>query len=154
MSAEYAEGGFTPDGPKKKVVGVVHAGEWVASQKLVKSPVVKPLLQALDVAQRGNVIGTLPSVQQVRGYGLEVRDGQRDELRGTRDEMAADAAVKGLEGYKVMSERLSDVISRLEERLNEPFVTVNTVTGDKGIQKAQDDYEKLMRNKRPKTKKR
>ena len=53
-----------------------------------------------------------------------------------------------------MSERLSDVISRLEERLNEPFVTVNTVTGDKGIQKAQDDYEKLMRNKRPKTKKR
>ena len=26
MSAEYAEGGFTPDGPKKKVVGVVHAG--------------------------------------------------------------------------------------------------------------------------------
>ena len=74
MSAEYAEGGFTPDGPKKKVVGVVHAGEWVASQKLVKSPVVKPLLQALDVAQRGNVIGTLPSVQQVRGYGLEVRE--------------------------------------------------------------------------------
>ena len=156
MSAEYAEGGFTPDGPKKKVVGVVHAGEWVASQKLVKSPVVKPLLQALDVAQRGNVIGTLPSVQQVisatpKVIGLK---GYGDELRGTRDEMAADAAVKGLEGYKVMSERLSDVISRLEERLNEPFVTVNTVTGDKGIQKAQDDYEKLMRNKRPKTKKR
>ena len=156
MSAEYAEGGFTPNGPKKKVVGVVHAGEWVASQKLVKSPVVKPLLQALDVAQRGNVIGTLPSVQQVisatpKVIGLK---GYGDELRGTRDEMAADAAVKGLEGYKVMSERLSDVISRLEERLNEPFVTVNTVTGDKGIQKAQDDYEKLMRNKRPKTKKR
>ena len=157
MSAEYAEGGFTPDGPKKKVVGVVHAGEWVASQKLVKSPVVKPLLQALEVAQRRNVIGTLqlpeqqvisatPKVIGLKGYG--------DELRGTRDEMAADAAVKGLEGYRVMSERLSDVISRLEERLNEPFVTVNTVTGDKGIQKAQDDYEKLMRNKRPKTKKR
>ena len=157
MSAEYAEGGFTPDGPKKKVVGVVHAGEWVASQKLVKSPVVKPLLQALEVAQRRNMIGTLqlpaqqvisasPKVIGLKGYG--------DELRGTRDEMAADAAVKGLEGYRVMSERLVGVISRLEERLNEPFVTVNTVTGDKGIQKAQDDYEKLMRNKRPKTKKR
>ena len=53
MSAEYAEGGFTPDGPKKKVVGVVHAGEWIASQKLVKSPVARPLLEALEVAQRG-----------------------------------------------------------------------------------------------------
>ena len=75
MSAEYAEGGFTPDGPKKKVVGVVHAGEWVASQKLVKSPVARPLLEALEVAQKRNVIGTLQlPVQQVRGYGLEVRE--------------------------------------------------------------------------------
>lgn len=50
-------------------------GEWVASQNLVKSPVVKPLLQALDVAQKRNVIGTLQlPVQQVRGYGLEVRE--------------------------------------------------------------------------------
>ena len=161
MSAEYAEGGFTPDGPKKKVVGVVHAGEWVASQKLVKSPVVKPLLQALDVAQKANVIGTLPSVQQVisatpKVIGLK---GYGDELRGTRDENNDFGVVSGyglevIESNKVMSERLAGVISRLEERLNEPFVTVNTVTGDKGIQKAQDDYEKLMRNKRPKTKKR
>lgn len=152
MSAEYAEGGFTPDGPKKKVVGVVHAGEWVASQKLVKSPVVKPLLQALDVAQRGNVIGTLPSVQQVRGYGLEVRGGnQRDELRGTRDEMAADAAVKGLEGYKVMSERLSDVISRLEERLEEPSVAVVRVSGEHGLDKAERDYARMVNNARPKS---
>ena len=68
MSAEYSEGGFTPDGPKKKVVGVVHAGEWVASQKLVKSPVARPLLEALEVAQKRNVIGTLQlPVQQVRG---------------------------------------------------------------------------------------
>lgn len=160
MSAEYAEGGFTPDGPKKKVVGVVHAGEWVASQKLVKSPVARPLLEALEVAQKRNVIGTLQlPAQQVRGYGLEVREDKRDELRGMRDENNAFGVVSGyglevIESNKVMNERLAGVISRLEERLNEPFVTVNTVTGDKGIQKAQDDYEKLMRNKRPKTKKR
>lgn len=154
MSAEYAEGGFTPDGPKKKVVGVVHAGEWVASQKLVKSPVVKPLLQALDVAQRGNVIGTLqlpaqqvisasPKVIGLKGYG--------DELRGTRDEMAAETAVKGLEGYKVMSEKLSDVISRLEERLEEPSVAVVRVTGEHGLDKAERDYARMVNNARPKS---
>lgn len=156
MSAEYAEGGFTPDGPKKKVVGVVHAGEWVASQKLVKSPVARPLLEALEVAQRRNRIGVLPSVEsqsvmRLGGYGVN----QMDELRGTRDERAlSEERLSFIEENKVMSEKLAGVISRLEERLNEPFVTVNTVTGDKGIQKAQDDYEKLMRNKRPKTKKR
>lgn len=154
MSAEYAEGGFTPDGPKKKVVGVVHAGEWVASQKLVKSPVARPLLEALEVAQRRNVLGTLklpaqqvisasPKVIGLKGYG--------DELRGTRDEMAAEAAVKGLEGYKVMSERLSDVISRLEERLNEPSVAVVRVTGEHGLDKAERDYARMVNNARPKS---
>lgn len=71
MSAEYAEGGFTPDGPKKKVVGVVHAGEWVASQKLVKSPVARPLLEAIEVAQKRNVIGVLPTVESQSVMRLE-----------------------------------------------------------------------------------
>ena len=37
-------------------------------------------------------------------------------------------------------------------RLNEPFFTVNTVTGDFGIKQAQDDYQRLMNNKSPKNK--
>jgi len=36
-------------------------------------------------------------------------------------------------------------------RLHEPFVTVNTVTGDAGIKKAQDEYNQLMCNKTPKS---
>ena len=153
MSAEYAEGGFTPDGPKKKVVGVVHAGEWVASQKLVKSPVARPLLEALEVAQRRNRIGTLPSVQQVISASPKVigLKGYGDELRGTRDEMAAEAAVKGLEGYKVMSEKLAGVISRLEERLEEPSVAVVRVTGEHGLDKAERDYARMVNNARPKS---
>lgn len=34
--------------------------------------------------------------------------------------------------------------SLAKENLNEPFVTVNTVTGDLGIKQAQDDYQRLM----------
>lgn len=153
MSAEYAEGGFTPDGPKKKVVGVVHAGEWVASQKLVKSPVVKPLLQALDVAQRRNRIGVLPSVEsqsvmRLEGYGVN----KRDELRGTRDERAlSEERLSFIEENKVMSERLSDVISRLEERLEEPSVAVVRVTGEHGLTKAERDYARMVNNARPKS---
>lgn len=153
MSAEYAEGGFTPDGPKKKVVGVVHAGEWVASQKLVKSPVVKPLLQALDVAQRRNMIGVLPSVEsqsvmRLEGYGVN----KRDELRGTRDERAlSEERLSFIEENKVMSERLSDVISRLEERLEEPSVAVVRVTGEHGLTKAERDYARMVNNARPKS---
>jgi hypothetical protein len=47
---------------------------------------------------------------------------------------------------------LKDIITHLNERLDEPFVTVNTVTGDKGIKQAQDEYQRLMNNKSPKSK--
>ncbi len=47
---------------------------------------------------------------------------------------------------------LKEIIARLNERLDEPFVTVNTVTGDKGIKQAQDEYQRLMNNKSPKSK--
>lgn len=44
------------------------------------------------------------------------------------------------------------VMKKLNDRLNEPFVTVNTVTGGSGIKKSQDDYSKLMKNKTNKRK--
>ena len=47
---------------------------------------------------------------------------------------------------------LKEIIARLNERLDEPFVTVNTVTDDKGIKQAQDEYQRFMNNKSPKSK--
>lgn len=55
----YSAGGFTPAGRVDEPVGVVHAGEWVASQKLVRDPKTRPLLEALDYAQKHNAIGSL-----------------------------------------------------------------------------------------------
>ena len=48
--------------------------------------------------------------------------------------------------------KLRETIKQLKERLDEPFVTVNTVIGDYGIKQAQDDYQRLMNNKSPKSK--
>ena len=36
------------------------------------------------------------------------------------------------------------IIARLSERLDEPFFTEGTVTGDKGVNQAQDEYQRLM----------
>ena len=45
------------------------------------------------------------------------------------------------------SKDLRETIARLNERLDEPFVTAGTVTSDKGIKQAQDEYQRLMNNK-------
>ena len=47
-------------------------------------------------------------------------------------------------------QNVADVIGSLKKRLDEPFVTVNSVTGDLGIKQAQDEYARLMQNKSPK----
>lgn len=51
----------------------------------------------------------------------------------------------------IMMAQMGETLAKLNKRLNEPFVTINTVTGDYGMQHAQDEYARLMKNKSPKS---
>ena len=147
----YAQGGFTPQGRVNEEVGVVHAGEWVASQKLLASPVARPLINALDYAQRTNTIGSLRaddvSRTIVRTGAVASPSPQPVIIQAPMDNVASAALAQSA---AVLS-KYEKTMSQLSKRLNEPFVTVNTVTGDKGIKQAQDEYDRLMRNKSPKS---
>lgn len=141
----YAEGGFTPPGRKDEPVGVVHAGEWVASQKLVNNPQTRPLLEALDYAQRTNTIGSLTAADVSRSITAPMVLASQPQATPVVNVNVPPQAAP------VADERLYATLDRLDERLNEPFVTVNTVTGDHGIQRAQDEYHRLMKNRLPKS---
>lgn len=138
----YAKGGFTPDGPADKAVGIVHAGEWVASQKLVNNPATRPAIDALEFAQRNNRFGSLRAEDVSRTVTAPAviagaaADGSMERAIITM------AAV--MDGYNSTMERLG-------QRLDEPFVTVNTVSGDRGIKQAQDEYQRLQNNSLPKS---
>lgn len=147
----YAQGGFTPQGRVNEEVGVVHAGEWVASQKLLASPVARPLINALDYAQRTNTIGSLRADDVSRtivGTGAVASPSPQPVIIQAPTDNVASAALA--QSAAVLS-KYEETMSRLSQRLNEPFVTVNTVTGDTGIKQAQDEYDTLMRNKSPKS---
>ena len=150
-SQGYAKGGFTPKGSKFQEVGVVHAGEWVASQEMLANPVARPIINALDYAQRTNTIGSLRADDVSRTIApIAYSTPQQQQpiiVQQQSDGLAAAAIVqntKAIQGY-------ADTMKQLEKRLSEPFVTVNTVTGDTGIKQAQDEYSILMRNKTPKS---
>ena len=137
----YSQGGFTKKGRIDEPAGIVHAGEWVASQKLLSSPVARPMIEALDYAQRTNTIGSLRA---------------DDVSRSIRATDSLSRLAEGGNGSALMVAAIAhnaDVIASLNQRLNEPFVTVNTVTGDHGIKAAQDEYSRLMQNKSPKKRK-
>ena len=146
----YAQGGFTPQGRVNEEVGVVHAGEWVASQKLLASPVARPLINALDYAQRTNTIGSLRADDVSRAIAPNVVSTQQVQpvvVQAPTDNVASAALAQSA---AVLS-KYEETMSRLSQRLNEPFVTVNTVTGDMGIKQAQEEYDTLIRNKSPKS---
>lgn len=142
----YAEGGFTPPGGKYEEAGVVHKGEWVASQRLVNNPRTRPLLEALDYAQRTNTIGSITAADVSRTITAPAVIAAQPSAPTVVNNTTYNQA-------PASDERMVAVLDRLDSRLNEPFVTVNTVTGEHGIQHAQDEYDKLMRNKSPKSQK-
>ena len=144
----YAEGGFTRPGGKYEEAGVVHAGEWVASQKLVNNPKVRPLLEALDYAQKTNTIGTITQEDVSRQVTAPVIIASRQPQPTPQVVTVSAPPVNVTAGDEYVA-----TMQRLADRLDEPFVTVNTVSGDAGIKQAQDEYETLMRNKSPKNRK-
>lgn len=149
-SQGYAKGGFTPKGSKFQEVGVVHAGEWVASQEMLANPVARPIINALDYAQRTNTIGSLRAddvSRTIAPVAYSTPQQQQPIIVQQPDGLATAAIVqntKAIQSY-------ADTMKQLQQRLSEPFVTVNTVTGDTGIKQAQDEYDTLIRNKTPKS---
>lgn len=150
-SQGYAKGGFTPKGSKFQEVGVVHAGEWVASQEMLANPVARPIINALDYAQRTNTIGSLRADDvswTIAPVAYSTPQQQQPIIVQQQSDGLAAAAI--VQNTKAM-QSYADTMKQLEKRLSEPFVTVNTVTGDTGIKQAQDEYDILIRNKTPKS---
>lgn len=130
LAQGYATGGYTRPGGKYEPAGIVHAGEWVASQELLANPTAAATIAALDEAQRTNTIGSL----------------QKPSFSNNSPIVQQQSANRSATISQSSSSE-SAVLEKLKKRLDEPFVTVNTVTGDRGILRAQKKYEQLMKNK-------
>lgn len=137
----YADGGYTRKGGKYEPAGIVHAGEWVASQELLANPAAAATIGMLDHAQKTNTIGQLDA-------GM-VSQTITAPMRLAMPEPAPTVAPKSTASDK-QSGRGSDALDRLADRLERPFVTVATIGGDRGINHEQERYNQLLRNKSPK----
>lgn len=130
LAQGYATGGYTRPGGKYEPAGIVHAGEWVASQELLANPTAAATIAALDEAQRTNTIGSLhrpvlPSISQ----------------------SPAQQSAKSSETISQSSSSESAILEKLNKRLNEPIFATTTLTGDRGLIRAQRKYDQLIKNK-------
>lgn len=73
-SGLFYTGGFTGSGGKYQPAGIVHAGEWVANQDMVASPVTGPIIRALEGYRQNNMAG-YANGGKVQDSGSIIRDG-------------------------------------------------------------------------------
>ncbi|WP_300227707.1 phage tail tape measure protein [uncultured Bacteroides sp.] len=148
ISSGFADGGYTPDGPWDKPQGVVHSGEFVSNRFAVRNKHLRPVFDLIDQAQRagsvanltGDDIAAVVSSRSVTSSGTTKT--RPEPVRKSTADPEMMAAIYGL----------IKVTGRLNKRLDEPFVTVNSVTGKGGIKEAMDEYDNLNSNKNRSTK--
>lgn len=134
----YSQGGFTKPGAVNEPAGIVHAGEWVASQKLLASPVARPMIEALDYAQRTNTIGSLKEEdvsRSIRANDSMVRIAESGESSALMVAAVAQNA---------------QAMAALNDRLSRPIDAAVSVAGEHGIVAAEDKYKAYLKNKSPK----
>ena len=140
--AGYADGGFTTPGDKYKPVGVVHAGEFVAAQESVKNPNIRPVLDLFDYAQRNGTVSSLSKSDISKALRLSpgYSDGGfspavRKSGSGKTEPTTADYMLA-----------MVTAINRLNNHLDEGIATNLSISGDNGVAKKLDDYNKLINN--------
>ena len=131
MAQGYAAGGYTKPGGKYQPAGIVHAGEWVASQELLANPTAAATIAQLDQAQKTNTIGQLSKPPVFEGSKPRYLEGANTGIRDTQTPEV----------------NIGDSIDRLNKTLDNGIYAATTMTGDKGILRQQRRYEQLMRNK-------
>lgn len=137
-SQGFSKGGFTKPGAVDEPAGIVHAGEWVASQKLLANPVARPMIEALDYAQRTNTIGSIKDEdvsRSIRATDSMVR------LAETNDSSALMVAA---------IVHNAETMSSLNERLKYPIDAAVSIAGEHGVAHAEDRYHMYLKNKSPK----
>lgn len=147
ISSGFADGGYTPDGPWDKPQGVVHSGEFVSNRFAVRNKHLRPVFDLIDQAQRAGSVANLTGDDIAAVVSSPVTSSgttktRPEPVRKSTVDPELMAAIYGL----------IKVTGRLNKRLDEPFVTVNSVTGKGGIKEAMDEYDNLNSNKNRSTK--
>ena len=137
----FYTGGYTGSGAWDEPKGIVHSNEFVANRYAVANPAVRPVLDLIDSAQRSGTIANLTG-----GDIAAVAGGSAHPVAAASPVMQLQAQSDDRE-LKQTVRGLSQVLSRLVERLDEPIEAVGVISGRRGWKQKLDEYDRLLNNK-------
>ena len=143
LISNFYTGGFTPSGDWNQPQGIVHSNEFVANRFAVANPNLRPIFDAIDLAQRSGNVGNLTAedIAAVAGSGKSTRTVPAKAPAASATTTTNDPAMVA------MLIECTRVLRKLKNRLDAPLVADTYVTGKRGINQAQKEYQKLNNNK-------
>lgn len=138
LISNFYTGGYTGDGQWDEPRGIVHAGEFVANRYAVQNPVIRPVLDLIDQAQKNNTIGSLTAgdVAQVISPSINLTtSGPDNDIPHNDDPRMA-----------YMLQYMLIAIKKLNKKLDEPIFTYTKASGKMGVNEAQKLVEKMNQN--------
>lgn len=143
LISNFYTGGFTPSGDWNQPQGIVHSNEFVANRFAVANPNLRPIFDAIDVAQRSGNVGNLTAedIAAVAGSGKSTRTVPAKAPAASATTTTNDPAMVA------MLIECTRVLRKLKNRLDDPLVAETYVTGKRGINQAQKEYQRLNNNK-------
>lgn len=143
MVGNFYTGGYTGPGDWDQPQGIVHSNEFVANRFAVANPNLRPIFDAIDVAQRTGSVGNLTAedIAAVAGSGKSTRTVPAKAPVASATTTTNDPAMVA------MLIECTRVLRKLKNRLDDPLVAETYVTGKRGINQAQKEYQKLNNNK-------
>lgn len=138
LISNFYTGGYTGDGQWDEPRGIVHAGEFVANRYAVQNPIVRPVLDLIDQAQKNNTIGSLTAgdVAQVISPSINVKSSNPENIISPDN----DPRMTYMLQYMLVA------IKKLNKKLEEPIFTYTKATGKMGVNEAQKLVEKMNQN--------
>ena len=143
LVGNFYTGGYTGSGSWDQPQGIVHSNEFVANRFAVANPSLRPIFDAIDVAQRSGNVGNLTAedIAAVAGSGKSTRTVPAKTPATSATTTTNDPAMLA------MLIDCTRMLRKLKSRLDEPLVAETYVTGKRGINQAQKEYQMLNNNK-------
>lgn len=141
----YYIGGFTGGDDPREVRGYFpdgqpyHGNEFVVNHRGVNNPNIRPVLDAFDMAQRTGTISSLSKQDIARVLNVNTTNvvspsGNNDSSR--------DSYI-----YETI-DRLASTVERLSNQIDDGIPAIATISGEKGIAKKLEEFNKLTKQAR------
>ncbi len=142
--AGYSNGGFTPEGDKYQPAGIVHAGEFVANQEAVRSVPLRKFFNLIDYAQKTNTIARIDNDAIARA--LSIKQGFSSGSFAPASPGSGENQSIDISSMVAAVNRSNAVNEALLAELRKGIVATAKISGNNGIAKGIEDYNKLVNN--------